>query len=121
MGGKVGRKMMSPERDNDAATHSMKEALWLRSLLTDIFGPFKNSMTMLCNNQSAIALAHNNQYHARTKHIDVRFHFIHWVVEQVAIWLVYCPTKDMVANALTKVLPSPKVKHFATGLGLHTK
>ena len=53
--------------------------------------------------------------------IDVHFHFIHWVVEQGVIWLVYCPTKDMVADALTKVLPSPKVKHFAAGLGLCAK
>ena len=104
-----------------AATHGVKEALWLRSLLTDVFGPFKNPTMMLCDNQSAIALARNNQYHARTKHIDVRFHFIRWVVEQGAIQLVYCPTEDMVVDVLTKALPSPKVKHFAAGLGLRAK
>ena len=35
--------------------------------------------------------------------------------------LVYCPTDDMVADVLTKALPSPKVKHFAACLGLHAK
>ena len=104
-----------------AATHSMKEALWLCSLLTDIFGPFKNSTMMLCDNQSAIVLTHDNQYHACTKHIDMHYHFICWVVKQGAIQLVYCPTKDMVADALTKSLPSPKVKHFAAGLRLCEK
>ena len=104
-----------------AATHGVKEALWLCSLLTDVFGPFKNPTTMLCNNQSAIALTCDNQYHALTKHIDVHFHFIRWVVKQGAIWLVYCPTEDMVADALTKALPSLKVKHFTTGLGLCVK
>ncbi len=76
---------------------------------------------MFCDNQSAIALARDHQYHARMKHIDVRYHFIRWVVDQGVVWLVYCPTKDMVANVLTKALPSPKVKHFTAGLGLRAK
>ena len=67
---------------------------------------------------SAIALTRDHQYHARTKHIDIRFHFISWVVEDKKIKLVYCPTEDMVADVLTKALPSPKVKHFASALGL---
>jgi len=103
------------------ATHSVKEALWLRSLLSEVFSPFKDPTTMLCDNQSAIALARNHQYHACTKHIDVHFHFIRWVIDQGVVWLVYCPTEDMVANVLTKALPSPKVKHFAAGLGLRAK
>jgi len=104
-----------------AVTHSIKEVLWLRSLLSEVFSPFKDPMTMLCDNQSVIVLTHNHQYHTHTKHIDVRFHFIHWVVDQGIVRLVYCPTKDMVADVLTKALPSPKVKHFTAGLGLCTK
>jgi hypothetical protein len=64
---------------------------------------------------------HDHQYHARTKHIDVRYHWIRWVIEQGSLRLVYCPTDDMVADALTKALPSAKVKHFAAGLGLRAK
>ena len=55
------------------------------------------------------------------KHIDVHYHWIHWVVEEGAMRLIYCPTDNMVADALMKVLPSPKVKHFATCLRLRTK
>lgn len=55
------------------------------------------------------------------KHIDVHYHWIHWVIEQGALHLVYCPTDNMVADALTKSLPSVKVKHFTAGLGLCTK
>jgi len=43
------------------------------------------------------------------------------VVEEGALCLVYCPTDDMVTNMLMKALPSPKVKHFATCLGLCMK
>jgi hypothetical protein len=56
-----------------------------------------------------------------TKHIDVHYHFIHWVIKQGSLCLTYCPTNDIVTDTLTKALPSAKVKHFAAGLGLHTK
>jgi hypothetical protein len=64
---------------------------------------------------------HNHQYHTQTKHIDVQYHWIRWVIEQGAIKVIYCPTDDMVTDTLTKALPSAKVKHFTTGLGLCTK
>ena len=60
----------------------------------------------------------DHQYHAHTKHINIHFHFIRWVVENGKIHLIYCPTADMVANTLTKALLSPKVKHFAVELSL---
>ena len=76
-------------------------------------------MTVLfSDNQSAIALTQDHQYHARTKHIDVRYHFIHWVIEEGKLRLVYCLMDDMVADMLTKALPLAKVKHFAVELGL---
>ena len=77
-------------------------------------------MTLFSNNQSAIALTQEHQYHTRTKHIDIRFHFLRWIVEEGRLRLIYCPTDDMVANVFTKALPSPKVKHFAKELGLAT-
>ncbi len=55
------------------------------------------------------------------KHIDVWYHFIRWVIEQGSLHLIYCPMDDMVADMLTKALPSAKVKHFTTSLGLCAK
>ena len=101
-----------------AATYAMKEALWLRSLILQLFGVTLDATTLFSDNQSAIALAKEHQYHARTKHIDIRFHFIRWIIEEGRLHLIYCPTEDMVADALTKALPSAKVKHFAMELGL---
>jgi hypothetical protein len=101
-----------------AATHSMKEALWLHSLLGNVFAPVQGPTMLFSDNQSTIALTKDHQYHPRTKHIDVCFHFIRWVVKKGSLRLVYCPTADMVTNTLTKVLPSTKVKHFMSCLGL---
>ncbi|PIL28794.1 transcription factor [Ganoderma sinense ZZ0214-1] len=101
-----------------AITHAAKEAIWLRSLIGQLFTPFVDATPLHSDNQSAIALTKDHQYHARTKHIDIRFHFICWIVEDKKVKLVYCPTEDMVADILTKALPSPKVKHFAASLGL---
>ena len=108
------------ESEYVAATHAAKEALWLHSLIGQVFGPFPldTATTLFSDNQSAIALSKDHQYHACTKHIDIRFHFIRWIIDDGKICLIYCPTNDMVADTLTKALPSPKVKHFAIELGL---
>ena len=107
------------ESEYVVATHGMKEALWLRNLLAEVFEPLTDTTTLFSDNQSVITLTKDHQFHPRTKHINVRYHFICWVVENSALHLVYCPMADMVADALTKVLPSPKVKHFAKCLRLH--
>jgi hypothetical protein len=113
--------LSTTESEYVAATHGMKKALWLLSLLSEVFRGFRDATTLFSDNQAAIALTRDHQYHARTKHIDVRYHWIRWVIEQGSLRLVYCPTDDMVADALTKALPSAKVKHFAAGLGLRAK
>lgn len=112
--------LSTTESEYVAATHAAKEALWLRSLITQLFFPLSDPTTLFSDNQSAIALAKDHQYHARTKHIDVRFHFIRWIIDDGKLRLIFCPTADMIADTFTKALPSPKVKHFATELGLRT-
>lgn len=76
-------------------------------------------MTLPCDNQSAIAIATNGNYHAHTKHINICYHFIHFVIDNGPLKLSYCPADDMTADTLTKALLSLKAKHFAVALGLH--
>ena len=108
------------ESEYVAAVHAAKEALWLRSLISSLLGIDIPTMTLFSDKQSAIALTKEHQYHAWTKHIDVRFHFLCWIVEEGWLCLIYCPTNNMIADALIKALPSTKVKHFAAELGLVT-
>ena len=110
--------LSTTESEYVTVTHASKEVIWLRSLISQLFDVTLEPTTLFSDNQSAITLMKDHQYHPRTKHIDIRFYFIHWIIEKGSIHLIYCPTEDMLADTLTKALPSPKVKHFATELGL---
>jgi hypothetical protein len=110
--------LLTTEGEYIAATHAAKEALWLCSLITQHFGLLPEATTLFSDNQSAIALTKDHQYHARMRHMDICFHFIHWIIKDGKPRLIYCPTSDMVADTLTKTLLSLKVKHFAAELGL---
>jgi hypothetical protein len=59
-----------------AATHTIKEVLWLHSLIAQLFEPFTEFITLFLDNKSAITLAKDHQFHTCTMHIDIRFHFI---------------------------------------------
>jgi transposase InsO family protein len=112
--------LSTTEAEYVAATHAAKEAIWLRRLIGELFKPVDSPTVLFSDSQSAIALAKDGHYHARTKHIDIRYHFIRYVIEEGTIKLIYCPTDDMTADTLTKALPSVKAKHFASALGLST-
>ena len=103
-----------------AAMYTAKEGLWLRSIILQVFNLDLSAITLFCDNQSAIALVKEHQFHAHTKQINICFHFIRWIIKEGKLCLVYCPTDDMIADTLTKALPSSKVKHFASELGLVT-
>ena len=84
------------ESEYVATVHAAKEALWLRSLISSLFGIDIHTTTLFSDNQSTIALTKEHQYHARTKHIDICFHFLHWIVEEGhgRLHIIYCPTDD---------------------------
>ncbi|KAF8623821.1 hypothetical protein AX17_007280 [Amanita inopinata Kibby_2008] len=110
--------LSTTEAEYVALTHAAKEAIWIRSFLIEAFGSPPGPLKLLSDNQSAIALSKDDCFHARTKHIDICFHFIRYVISDSKISLTYCPTDDMTADVLTKALPSIKCKHFAASMGL---
>jgi hypothetical protein len=73
---------------------------------------------LYCDNQATCKLATTNNYHMHTKHIEVHCHFIQQAIQDKFFDIIYCPTNDMVADLLTKALPSWKVKGFASALRL---
>ena len=92
-----------------ATRHCTKEAVWLRHLLADVRYVQEGRTFIMYDNQWCIALAKNPTHHSHTKHIDVQHHFIRNKLEYQEICLEYCPTKDMIADMLTK--PLAKDRH----------
>ena len=74
----------------------------MRELISELGNPPHNSTVILEDNQSAISIAKNPQFHGRTKHINIKYHFIREQIANGTICLKYCPTEDMLADILTK-------------------
>lgn len=95
------------EAEYIALAYAIKEALWLCALLGGLGQPIKVLTVIYCDNQSAISFAHDNQFHACTKHIDIRHHFIREHIQEGSITLLHCASEDNLANMLTKALFRP--------------
>ena len=87
-----------------------QEAIWLRLLLDNLNYASGMATTIFQDNQGCIALAKNPIFHARTKHIDIKFHFLREKVEEGVITLEYKSTDEMIADGLAKALG--RVKHL---------
>lgn len=96
--------LSTTEAEYIAACEASKEAIWLRDLLQEL-KLAENKVTLLNqDNQSAIFLEKNHSVKQRSKHIDIKYHFIRDLVQQGSITIRYCPTHEMTADMLTKPL-----------------
>ena len=86
--------------------------------LREIDYDISNQNIIYTDNQGAIALAHNPQHHARTKHVDIQYHFVRDCVEDGTTRLKYCPTEDMMTDGLTKTLGSERHRKLARMMGM---
>jgi hypothetical protein len=95
-----------------------KEAIWLRNLMTQLTCDVEYSQTMMIyeNNQNAIALIKNSQFHARIKYIDIQIHFIREKVIEEFIDLAYVSIDQMITDDLTKSLIRDKFVQFRVAL-----
>ncbi|GJV12024.1 retrovirus-related pol polyprotein from transposon TNT 1-94 [Tanacetum coccineum] len=118
----------SSKRQKSAAISSTKaeyialsgccaQVLWMRSQLTD-YGLGFNKIPMYCDNKSAIALCCNNVQHSRSKHIDIRFHFIKEQVENGVVELYFVNTEYQLADIFTKALGRERIKFLINKLGM---
>ena len=92
-----------------AACAAVQEAVHLRGLLSNLGENLSKATPIFEDNQGAIALAYNPVFHKRSKHIDVRFHFVRERVASGEVELLYVPTAAQLADLLTKPLPAPRI------------
>ncbi|GJW27710.1 retrovirus-related pol polyprotein from transposon TNT 1-94 [Tanacetum coccineum] len=93
------------------------QILWMRSQLTD-YGFVFNKIPLYCDNRSAIALCCNNVQHSRSKHIDIRHHFIREQVEKGVVELYFVTTDYQLADIFTKALPRERFEFLLPRLGM---
>ncbi|GJQ99879.1 retrovirus-related pol polyprotein from transposon TNT 1-94 [Tanacetum coccineum] len=93
------------------------QILWMRSQLKD-YGFEFNKIPLYCDNKSAIALCCNNVQHSRSKHIDIRHHFIREQVENRVVELYFVETNYQLADILTKALPRERFEFLLPRLGM---
>ena len=92
------------------ATEAMKEALWLQGHVKEL-RVLNIVVEIFSDSHSAIELCKNLMFHERTKHVDVRYHFIRETVSSGAMKLEKISTTDNPANMATKVLPVSKYRY----------
>nr|GEY67718.1 retrovirus-related Pol polyprotein from transposon TNT 1-94 [Tanacetum cinerariifolium] len=102
--------LSTTEAEYMALTEALKEAIWLRRLLEEL-GVELNIVAVNCDNQDAIHLSWNHVFHERTKHINVRYHFIREVLGAKTVKILNVGIEHNVANALTKIIPELKLQH----------
>ncbi|XP_070026550.1 secreted RxLR effector protein 161-like [Nicotiana sylvestris] len=93
------------------------QLLWIKQQLED-FGVYTNCVPLLCDNTSALNMAKNPVQHKRTKHIDVRHHFLKDNMEKGLICMKFCSTEDQIADIFTKALSREHFEGNRLELGL---
>ncbi|KAH9650187.1 hypothetical protein KPL70_026271 [Citrus sinensis] len=101
--------LSTTEAEYTAATEAVKEALWLKGMIEEL-GVSQKTVEVHCDSSSAIYLSKNPTHYERTKHIDVKLHFIRNEVSKGVIKMVKVHTDDNPADILTKVVPTAKFK-----------
>jgi ribonuclease HI len=105
------------EAEYMAAAAAVKEALWLRTLLSELQLDIDN-ITIMADNQSAIKLLRNPISSMRTKHIDVAYHFARERVVRKEVVFRFVSTENMVADIMTKALSEVKHVRCCKGMGV---
>ena len=110
--------LSSTEAEYVALSSATQEIVWLRSLLAAMGLEQKEATKLHEDNQGSISLSKNPKSHSRTKHIDIKFHYVREAVEKKEVNIIYCATEKMTADIMTKPLPKVKVEEFRSDMGL---
>ncbi|GKD94781.1 retrovirus-related pol polyprotein from transposon TNT 1-94 [Tanacetum coccineum] len=109
--------MSSAEAEYVAAAGCCAQVLWIKSQLAD-YDVLYDKVPIFCDNTSAIAISNNPVLHSRTKHIDIRYHFIRDHILKGDIELHFVPTDLQLADIFTKPLAEPSFTRLVAELGM---
>lgn len=100
--------LSSCESELKGMIEGAKDAIYVRNVLIELKEPVESKYQISSDNQPALKLCKNPVYHGRIKHLDVSQHFLRFEFDNGAVDLSYVPTKENIADMLTKALPRPQ-------------
>jgi hypothetical protein len=109
--------LSAAESEYLAATESAKECIWLKQLLLNL-GFVQDCVILFEDNEACIALSKNPQYHSKTKHIQLPYHYIRQQVAAGEMKLMYLSTKHQLADIFTKGLSGHVIRPTLVSLNL---
>ena len=105
------------EAEYVAAAACCSQLLWLKQQLSD-YGIVLSNVPIFCDNTSAINISKNPVQHSRTKHIDIRHHFLRDCVEKGMVSMEHCRSEDQIADIFTKALNKEPFEKLRLELGM---
>lgn len=110
--------LSSTEAEYIAATSTACHAVWMRRILQDLKYKQMQPTTIFCDNKSTIDLSKNPVHQGRTKHIEIRYHFIRELISKEEVELQHCSTEDQPADMLRKALNESKIQKLRNLVGV---
>ena len=101
-----------------AAASCCTQLLWMMQILQDFKTNCTQTISILCDNTSAISVSKNPVMHSKTKHIPIKYNFLLEQVLEQKVKLKYVPSKEQVVDILTKPLPREKFEYLRQKLGV---
>jgi hypothetical protein len=109
--------LSTAEAEYIAAGSCCTQLLWMKTLLGD-YGFSLDTMVINCDNTSAINISKNPVQHSRTKHIDIKHHFLQDLVESEVVSLSFIPTENQLADIFTKPLDGSRFESLRKAIGV---
>jgi hypothetical protein len=106
------------EAEYVAASETAKEAVWIKRILPELQLNTEGPITIYCDNQGTIQLTRNPEQRQKTKHIDLRYHYIREQQEKGQIEIRYIESENQLADILTKALPKPRFEFLREALNI---
>lgn len=111
----------STKAEYKAMANATAEIMWVHKLLDEMGISHPKAARLWCDNIGAKYLSENPMFHARTKHIEIDFHFVREQVNVKQLDVRFISSADQVADGFTKPLPTRQLAQFRNNLNLHTQ
>lgn len=109
----------SADAELRASAVAICKGIWIKRVMIKLGMEFEKSVKLKCDNQAIISIAKDPVHHDRTKQVEINQHFIAEKVENSEVQLLYTPSREQLADSLTKALLGPNFEEQCKKLGMY--